>query len=58
MRWLDATLPNETLFAEPRRHTLFVEPAARADRTRAVTHAAKRPPHPDLFGPALVRMDL
>ena len=24
--WLDGTLPNEELFAEPPRHTLFVEP--------------------------------
>jgi putative SOS response-associated peptidase YedK len=26
MHWLDGTLPNETLFEEPPRHTLFVEP--------------------------------
>jgi len=26
MHWLDGTLPNEELFAEPLRHTLFVEP--------------------------------
>ena len=26
MHWLDGTLPNEVLFEEPPRHTLFVEP--------------------------------
>lgn len=26
MHWLDGTLPNETLFEEPPRHALFVEP--------------------------------
>jgi putative SOS response-associated peptidase YedK len=26
MHWLDATLPNDVLFAEPPRHSLFVEP--------------------------------
>ncbi|MDO9370858.1 MAG: SOS response-associated peptidase family protein [Sphingopyxis sp.] len=26
LHWLDGTLPNDELFAEPRRHALFVEP--------------------------------